>query len=406
MGRPNSALHRSNIYWRYACRGSLKYSNQKSAREKQKKRGNDQSVSKNTTTPDLHYSFFRAVYCRDDSISTLLISFFSMAYNLSYHISKLFLFIFICIPFASCNLLWKTICSTINMLYSKFISWVVNDGVGESSGSSTHIVKKSKRKPRCKPRRQRYLVFGNMIAVLLVLFIGPLFGIITHADASSISGTRGQKSPRSGDKRRNNRISSNTTGAARALNMQDVPARTTNNVTAMPDSNSQIDVNSQIDKLFGGWGNKKVIKCMEDTINQSIKCNGPIRPATKKYLLGLLTCEDEDLLTTFEAGQKELGEAINKLVKKAKVGKSKSKKTGGKKGKKKKSGGTSKSIYWQANFGEALSELTEGLVLANYAPSSDCKVQASKYCRQNRKNSCMIKFCRVSVCMYILIFVC
>ena len=228
--------------------------------------------------------------------------------------------------------------------------------------------------------------------------------IVTFIIIIIMSSTRGQKSPGVGDKHPRHRLSdttSDTTSAVRAFNMQDASIHTNSNVTDVPDSNSQIDYKAQIDNIYGGWGNKKVIERMEDTIKN--ECSGPIRPAAKKYLLGLLTCEDEDLLTTFDVRQKELGDAINELRKVAVVKKrTKKKKGSGKKGKKK-SVSSSKSTHWQANLGEALNILTEALLLANYAPSSDCDIQDGKYCRQDRKNSCMIKFCRVSVCMYILL---
>ena len=75
--------------------------------------------------------------------------------------------------------------------------------------------------------------------------------------------------------------------------------------------------------------------------------------------------------------------------------------------------------YWLSNFGEGISVLTEGILLANYAPTSDCRQQNEQYkpvtteelttasgeekyfgCRIPRTNPCMAKFIKVSImCM-------
>ena len=149
---------------------------------------------------------------------------------------------------------------------------------------------------------------------------------------------------------------------------------------------------NKVDELFGGWVNKKVIKRMKSLIkDEDCKWNGngdSIRLATKQYLFGLLLCDDNvsSIGKMFKKRQKTLGKKINKL-------------------RKSKGGG-----FWQSNFGEALSDLTEGAVLANYAPLGDSSLQNENYqpasntaekdksfCRIPRTNSCMAKFIKVSV---------
>ena len=146
------------------------------------------------------------------------------------------------------------------------------------------------------------------------------------------------------------------------------------------DLDDNVDINTKIDDMYLGWANTKCIARMKELMESSDEDLSPIRLHTKNYLKYLLTCNDGRINHYFAKGQKKLGDFINKLSKSEDEG------------------------NWAANFGEILTKLTEGLVMANYAPTSDCEIQElMAYCRIPRNNPCMIMFVKVSLCTcYIL----
>ena len=146
------------------------------------------------------------------------------------------------------------------------------------------------------------------------------------------------------------------------------------------DLDDSVDIDAKIDDMYLGWANTKCIARMKELMESSDDDLTPIRLHTKNYLKYLLRCNDGRINHYFAKGQKNLGDYINKLKKNEDEG------------------------NWAANFGEILTTLTEGLVMANYAPTSDCEIQElMAYCRIPRNNPCMIMFVKVSLCTcYIL----
>lgn len=165
-----------------------------------------------------------------------------------------------------------------------------------------------------------------------------------------------------------------------------------------PFQGSNVDVGSgnaleiEIDRLFGRWGNKRVIAAMKNLLNT--EDDGSVRSTIKQYLVGCLVCIDVSALRkTFEDRQKELGNKINNVELGRDIIKSRSEnKEESKHGSK---------THWESNLGEGLNNSTEGLGMANYAPTSDNPLQDGKYCRLSRKNSCMRKFCQVCALYYL-----
>jgi hypothetical protein len=141
---------------------------------------------------------------------------------------------------------------------------------------------------------------------------------------------------------------------------------------------------SVIDMIYGGWANEMVIYRMKELVKDKNAVG--IRNHHRNYLLGLLQNYEgkkiEKLKQAYNKTQKTLGESINKLEKSKKIGYDGEKKT------------------YTANFGEALDDATEGVVLANYAPIGDSKPQNKQIlCRIPRDNICMSKFVKVSTDM-------
>lgn len=144
-------------------------------------------------------------------------------------------------------------------------------------------------------------------------------------------------------------------------------------------SNGDNNWDEEIDSIFGGWANKHKIRAMK-ALAKDDNAQGQ-RMNTRNYLLGLLMsstameCKDN-----YNKTHKALGKSMNDLPK------SKPNDDNDK--------------FWRSNFGDPLSDDTEGVVYANYAPDTDCAVQdKDDEVHTNRiprkKNPCMSKFIKV-----------
>jgi hypothetical protein len=133
--------------------------------------------------------------------------------------------------------------------------------------------------------------------------------------------------------------------------MEHSPMLNDNNEIDSDDSNEdKIEgLKKKVDEIFEGVGNVKVIDRMKELLDEN-PTEG-IRTAVKDYLIGLLSARDDDLVSECKKHQLNLSKIINNMKKKT---------VGG------------QHVYWMANFGEFLNALTEGLLLANYAPDDDC----------------------------------
>ena len=165
------------------------------------------------------------------------------------------------------------------------------------------------------------------------------------------------------------------------------------------------DWETKVDDMFKGWGNKEVINAMKALLPSSELSGGSdIKMSVKDYLVGLLDSNDaETLKTTFEKRQSELGDKIDELPLGDEVIKSRTENDEHKEGK------DGNKETWQSNFGEGLNKKTEGVAYANYAPTSDSKLQDEKHCRIPRINPCMQKFSKVRtlpcvVCCFLVLF--
>ena len=232
----------------------------------------------------------------------------------------------------------------------------------------------SKHKPR-PPRRR----LSRMLTFILLLF------------ALCVNLTDGVSSPsKPAAKRRRDRLSSPQPSVGNR-DVNDL-ANSMGRSPMLEDNNNNEKITmlkKRVDEIFGGVGNVKLIERMKELLDEDP--TEEIRKAVKGYLLGLLTVKDDELYN--ECGMHQV--KLTKIVKKMK------KKTVG------------PTVYWMANFGEFLNKLTDGLLLANYAPEDDCKThdyQHPNYDKDGddavptnripRTNPCMLVFIRVSILLY------
>ena len=233
----------------------------------------------------------------------------------------------------------------------------------------------SKHKPR-PPRRR----LSRMLTFILLLF------------ALCVNLTDGVSSPpKPAAKRRRDRFSSPQPRLFGDRDVNDLANSMGRSPMLDNNNNNEITMlKNRVDEIFGGVGNVKLIKRMKELLDEDP--TEDIRKAVKGYLVGLLTVKDDELSSECGKHQVKLTKIVNNMKKKT-VGPT--------------------TVYWMANFGEFLNKLTEGLLLANYAPEDDCQThdyQHPNYDKDDddavptncipRTNPCMLVFIRVSILLY------
>ena len=233
----------------------------------------------------------------------------------------------------------------------------------------------SKHKPR-PPRRR----LSRMLTFILLLF------------ALCVNLTDGVSSPpKPAAKRRRDRFSSPQPRLFGDRDVNDLANSMGRSPMLDNNNNNEITMlKNRVDEIFGGVGNVKLIKRMKELLDEDP--TEDIRKAVKGYLVGLLTVKDDELSSECGKHQVKLTKIFNNMKKKT-VGPT--------------------TVYWMANFGEFLNQLTDGLLLANYAPEDDCHThdhQHPNYDKDDddavptnripRTNPCMLAFIRVSILLY------
>ena len=248
-----------------------------------------------------------------------------------------------------------------------------------TSPPDSYTPSKHKRRP---PHRR----FSRMLTFILLLFALLVKSTGSSSPFKKVGKYHEFASPKTG-------LTSNLSNTNSTSQAEDSPIGDGNHDNKLNNN----ELCKKVDELFGGWVNKKVIKRLKGLIiDEDSKWNGhnndSIRLAVRNYLLGLLECDDSSISRIFKKRQTSLGKKIDRLQKG-------------------KGGGN-----WLSNFGEGISDLTEGILLANYAPTSDSRQQNEQYkpvtakelttasgegkyfgCRIPRTNPCMAKFIKVSI---------